>query len=66
MKMKDVAEDFISKNLKEFYGIEYCRKCGEALYNRTRCCSNDTPILFEHLDKTTQRAIVMEEFNKYV
>lgn len=65
MKMKEHYEDFVSKNLKEFYGIRYCNQCKEVLQDEKDTCCQVGSFLFEEADKGTQRAIVLEELSKY-
>jgi len=65
MRLKEHLEDFISKNLKEFYGIHYCEYCLEVQTTNDTCCNHKHFIGFESFDKQTQRQIVQKELDRY-
>lgn len=65
MKLKEKYEDFISKNLSEFYGLSYCEYCLEVQTTNTMCCGHDHFIDFKEFDRQTQRDIVEKELSKY-
>ena len=67
MKMKMFQEDFISRNIKEFHGIDYCAHCLEPHEDvkPTFCCGTNEFIQFQDLDKETQRNIIKEELRRY-
>jgi hypothetical protein len=65
MKMKMLQEDFITRNLPEFRDIPYCTQCMEPVYDQTFHCGKNEIIMFQDLDKETQRNIVQEELRRY-
>jgi hypothetical protein len=65
MKLKQDYEDFIAKNLKEFYGLHYCEHCLEVQTTNEVCCGHKHFIKFREFDRETQRKIVSTEFDRY-
>ena len=65
MKIKERHEDFISKNLSEFRGLEYCAVCMELKTTNNWCCQGVHFVKFEEFDRETQREIVDSELRKY-
>jgi len=65
MKLKQEYEDFIAKNLKEFYGLYYCETCLELQTTNDECCGHKHFLSFQEFDRETQRKIVSTEFDRY-
>jgi len=67
MKLKEHYEDFVSKALKEFYGLEYCINDLEIREDQLKCskCLKEQWLLFEDFDEKTQRKIVSAELDRY-